>query len=410
MADSPDINIVEDGNDDQLEVPLIDLSRSLSLVPTTGVTADSSLLADEEQHARGPVDLYQATNDRRSHLIANPRAAAPPSRVDNELRLARLADGSIVRIGDTVELQLPPHRSVEDEASGDFLKILKIVKDDETGAVSIQGHRFMREKYVIGRSFVSPFSCSEDKNDRKGPRLNELVMHMVVQEDDDRPAFVQGLERIPITEVSCKRTIIVTEKPYPMLSFRDQPSSIYAHLAGKTTAEKRLHIFQNGPLVCRWTRISIISPNGNTYGGTYRYVSKKEAMASQRPQQPEASRSATPVASSPRHHTRTISLEEVTVPWARKSSLPQKTEPYTMLDMFCGGGGASRGGDDAGLKVVGGLDHNATAMEAWEQNNSGAIPLCMDSFAFLEDENHRIIGRVVFLNISNPCQTFSGAQ
>ena len=81
-----------------------------------------------------------------------------------------------------------------------------------------------------------------------------------------------------------------------------------------------------------------------------------------------------------------------------------------MHDMFCGGGGASRGGDDAGLKVVGGLDHNATAMEAWEQNNSGAIPLCMDSFAFLEDENHRIIGRVVFLNISNPCQTFSGAQ
>lgn len=272
----------------------------------------------------------------------------------------------------------------------------------------------MREKYLIGNAFIGndPQDQVRSHNERKGPRLNELAMHLVVREHDNRPANVQGLEKIPIGEVVRKQNVTLTDKPYPMLTFRDQSRSIYAEVATKSKAEQRLHIFKKGPLVCRWSRTSIVSPNGNVYGGIYRYISKSSITP--RPlQQPESFLSRNPSQSTSTGtipHRRAASVEEASTPIIRRVPLPSKRVPYTIFDMFCGAGGASRGADQAGLKVVGGLDHNLIAMEAWELNNPGGIPLCMDSFAFLKHENWKAIGRIDILNISNPCQPYSGAQ
>ncbi|KAF2629779.1 S-adenosyl-L-methionine-dependent methyltransferase [Macroventuria anomochaeta] len=383
MTDRDCLQIVDDSEDEQVEVELIDLTS-------------------EEDHTRGPVDLYQSAGNRPNLASSATRAQTQPNRSDNEIRLHRLADGTIIRPGDTVEMHIPPHRNADAESSGDFLKIVKICKEHQTGQITLQGHRFMREKYLIGKD-----------SDGEGPRLNEVVQHLVVREDDDRPGFVQGLEEVPIAQVERKRAIDITEKPFPMLSFRDKPASTYEGLIGISRTEQRRHIFQSGALVCRWSRTSIISPNGGVYGGIYRHVSKTGTTAPQPSQQSGANSSPTPhvnMSASSRGHGRTLSLEELSTPHTPRTALPAKKQRYKFFDMFCGNGGASRGADQAGLTVMGGLDHNETAMEAWEKNNPGGIPLCMDSFEFLKDLNHKIIGRCDILNISNPCQTFSPAH
>jgi DNA (cytosine-5)-methyltransferase 1 len=78
--------------------------------------------------------------------------------------------------------------------------------------------------------------------------------------------------------------------------------------------------------------------------------------------------------------------------------------------MFCGAGGSTQGARQAGLKVLGGLDHDEPAIQAWAENNSGSIDLNMDSFDFLCNEIWKIIGRCDVLNISHPCRPFSPAQ
>ena len=284
-----------------------------------------------------------------------------------------MSDGTRIRRGGFVELKCPQHRQAQAEPSGDFIRIKRILKHRSTGEVTLEGHRFVREKYLVRKSFDGAHprpdvTKEHPTNERKGPRLNELVMHLTVREDDDRPAIVQGLENVKISEVKRKRKVILTSTWYPKFSFRDQ-AHLYAHLADRPKLEQRLHILETGPLVCRWSRTSIMSPNGKIYGGIYEYFQ-------------------------PHVHVKP----------------PSKNSRYTFFDMFCGAGGSTQGARQAGLKVLGGLDHDEPAIQAWAENNSGSIDLNMDSFDFLCNEIWKIIGRCDVLNISHPCRPFSPAQ
>lgn len=197
-----------------------------------------------------------------------------------------------------------------------------------------------------------------------------------------------------------------------MQGFRYLPTSTIAHLNGKSTQENRQWLFNNGPIVSRWSRTSIVSPNGKIYGGVWRHFLKKD-LGPPRSQQPASyprpasnTRASGPV----QRRRRNTSVEEVD-PLAVKRTLPSTRQRYTFLDMYCGNGGASRGAQQAGLKVVAGLDHNEIAMEGWQKNNPGAIPLCMDSFNYIKYGVAKMFGgRCDIINISNPCQCFSCAK
>jgi DNA (cytosine-5)-methyltransferase 1 len=297
--------------------------------------------------------------------------------------------------------------------SGDFLKVLKIVKNLNTDETILRGHKFVREKYTLGRG-----------SDGSMARLNEVMMHLEVHEDDNRPAEVQGMVDVSATEVKSKREIITTQKPYPMKSFRDGSMETYQRLRSKEDIKRE--IFSRGPLVCRWSRTSIISPNGTAYGGILRLLSRKEVMIptqlrdSQFPlPQPMSRTSPAQLAHQSqlrearigKRPARTPSLETLdTPPQKRPATHPMKKKQYTFFDMYCGAGGASRGAVNAGLQVLGGLDFNENAMEAWGKNYPGGLPFCCNAFDFLGKKLWRILGRTDVLNISFPCQPYSSAQ
>ncbi|KAF3046098.1 hypothetical protein E8E12_011053 [Didymella heteroderae] len=359
-----------------------DRDRRLSIDDSEHAAVEHDLvdLTNEVEDARGPVDFYQITQVRPSLAGNTARSQSLLRHSDDQARLCRLGNGTIVRPGDFVELQCPEHRKVDVESSGDFLRIVKILKDADNGDVTLRGLRYMREKYLVGKD-----------SDNKGPKLNEIVMHLTVREDDPRPAEVQGLEDIPLSEIERKQQIVVTDMSYPYKGFHYQPSAFFAPIAGKSKDQQRLYIFKKGPLL---SRQSSVQRNSTPQNATH--VPSKTSIEGL----------------DSREHRRNPSFEEVSTPRMLRRSLPFQRGRLTMFDMFCGNGGASRGADQAGLEVLGGLDHNELAMKGWELNNSDAIPLCMDSFEFLRNDNWRIIGRgrCDILNISNPCQPYSGAH
>lgn len=88
---------------------------------------------------------------------------------------------------------------------------------------------------------------------------------------------------------------------------------------------------------------------------------------------------------------------------------------YTVVDLFCGAGGLSKGFLDAGYEVVLGVDFNDKALETFEENHDNAKAMKLDLF------NHENINEIInYLNIKNksnidvlvggpPCQGFSVA-
>lgn len=277
--------------------------------------------------------------------------------------------------------------------SGDFLRIRNILKDRDTGEITLRGHRFGREKYLIGTSWKGDHPRPDVKksgplNERVGPRMNELVLHLTVQEEDNRPEEVQSLEVVQIDQIKRKRAVILTDKPYPMLGYRDPDSCQFAILANMTAEEQMANLFEMGPLACRSSWTSIISPNGNEYGGVWRLFSQKDISP---PQQPQRSSRVGHTPSQP--------------------TPLSKISPYSVFDTYCGAGGASQGTCEAGLKVLGGLDHDQIAMGAYELNHPRAMPLCIDSFEFLRyGEILRVFKRGDVLIICFPCQPYSPNQ
>lgn len=330
-----------------------------------------------------------------------------------EINQYKLRDDTYVRPQDFVELVCPEHRQADAESSGDIIRVKGIFRYRLTGEVTIKGHRFMRERYVIGTSFQGEHPRPDTKrsgclDERKKARVNELIQHLTVREDDNRPAEVQGLKEILISLVKRKRTVILTDKPYPMLSFRhDLEVRRNAHLAGPSKADQKLYVIQNGPLVCRSSWKSVQSPNGKVYGGEWKYLSKKALSLPQQEQQSHA-HGHTPSHGTAQRHARSMAGSDR--PHVFRVKLPSKYGRLVYVDIFCGAGGATEGARQAGLKILGGLDHDETAIQAWAENNPGAIYLNMDSFDFLTNENWKILGRCDILNISNPCQPFSPSQ
>lgn len=328
----------------------------------------------------------------------------------------RLCDGTVIRVADAVELKKPETRT-HGLQSGDFLKVSRTLQDLRTGTNYVQGLKYKREKYVLGKS-----------SDGQKSRLNELVLYLETREDDNRPAEIQGLVTVSMNEILRKRDIVCTQKPYPMLSFRDQPPGEYVHMRRLTESERRKQIFDRGPLVCRWARESIISPNGKIYGGVLRHLRKHEVTVPQHLQQiagnpqhkPSIAQSPldTPVsipiielpeARGTQKLARPPSLEYIEHPPQRGNAATTKNR-YTFLDLFSGAGGASRGADNAGLTVLGGLDHNQPAMNAWKRNNPEGRCFPMEMSNFFESGQYKLVGRPDIASVSPCCQPYSGAQ
>lgn len=89
-----------------------------------------------------------------------------------------------------------------------------------------------------------------------------------------------------------------------------------------------------------------------------------------------------------------------------------KNNKYTVVDLFCGAGGLSRGFMDAGFDVALGIDIDGTSLNTFEKNHGKAVAMKLDLFnhdninvikKYLEDNN---IDLDVLIG-GPPCQGFS---
>ena len=88
----------------------------------------------------------------------------------------------------------------------DFMRIVHIIQDTSTSAVTLRGWKFRRTREMNGII------------DRK---LNEVCWILHVDEDDRRDAKLQGMETVSVCEIVKRRRIRITNQSFPALSWRD---------------------------------------------------------------------------------------------------------------------------------------------------------------------------------------------
>ena len=119
----------------------------------------------------------------------------------------------------------------EDELHNDFIRIVDIIQDIRSQAVTIRGWIFQRASYLNGVI----------KKDR-----NEVGWIMHVDEDDSRDAKTQAMETVSVEDIIRRRRLILTNQPFPKLSFREDHSCLL---------ESKEVIRNERILVCRYKYI-----------------------------------------------------------------------------------------------------------------------------------------------------------
>lgn len=111
-----------------------------------------------------------------------------------------------------------------------FMRVVELIQNTDNGEVSIRGWIFRRAAFMYG--------LLEKK-------LNEVCWILDVEENDPRDPKEQGIQEIPVARVIKRRTMRLTNLPFPMLSFRDEPSG------------DSMDVIKNhGIIVCRWKYIT----------------------------------------------------------------------------------------------------------------------------------------------------------
>lgn len=252
-----------------------------------------------------------------------------------------------------------------------------------------------------------------------------MVLH--VSEDDRRCPLIAGMEEVPIDEVLRPRDCVLTNKPYPSMSFRN---GLLSFAAGMSHKEIRLQLFHGGKLACRVMNIVILSANGKPYSGVVRYLYAKDAdIAGRMTVAREDGTSQTtsiPIDDDDKSDTDTTgpSLSGKGKRRARSASfavfdsrpqkrsfrMPSKASKFTFADAFCGAGGASQGAKEAELHIVWAIDLDELALDAYSRNHPGALAFPCNAHDFPPKGYEVDELKVDVLHCSPPCQSFSPAK
>ncbi|KAK8251042.1 S-adenosyl-L-methionine-dependent methyltransferase [Phyllosticta capitalensis] len=312
--------------------------------------------------------------------------------------------GSRITIGDTIEFVSA------DSSRNDFLRVFHILRNAKTGEIRLRGLRFRRHQ------FIAPLLTLT---------LNEVCLHARIYSGqiDERPYVEQGLHEIPVNLFVKKRRLIVTDRPFPELSWRESISINRETPDIEKYYKCKQQIFDGEVLVCRTIFIQT-------------YEQGMDLKGSQRQCQNELRRLTLYEAddgngllkgpSAPSVDAQQMPSSPIgpTSPLKRKRDVERKGEielaydedmrRHTFGDVFCGAGGASCGAKMAGLKVIFGVDNDKLACEAFRKNFVNA-EVCeknaQDYVAEGKPENEiEVLPHVDILHLSPPCQFFSPAH
>ncbi|KAL8655537.1 MAG: hypothetical protein Q9226_003014 [Calogaya cf. arnoldii] len=153
-------------------------------------------------------------------------------------------NGILLRPGVCAELQdkrlVMEDRAAEDEVEPyySFIKIVDIIQDTRSQVVTLRGWVFQRAGCLNGVLVK---------------HRNEVCWIMHVDEDDTRDIKIQAMETVPVEDVIRRRRLILTNQPFPALSFRQD---------GFSLVESEETIRNERVLVCRFKYINFyVSPD-----------------------------------------------------------------------------------------------------------------------------------------------------
>lgn len=101
--------------------------------------------------------------------------------------------------------------TVVELSDGDFLQITDLIRNVDTGDITLRGHRFQRTR---------------DLNGLLAKKRNELCWVTEVDDDDERPAAVQSLSEIPGSSVTRVRKALITNMAFPAVTYRTIPHAV----------------------------------------------------------------------------------------------------------------------------------------------------------------------------------------
>jgi DNA (cytosine-5)-methyltransferase 1 len=246
-------------------------------------------------------------------------------------------------------------------------------------------------------------------------------MVLRVDESDPRCPFVAGMEDIPVEEVLCLRECVLTNKPYPQLSFRDGPRCAFP--LSLTQKEIKQQIFLGGRLACRVVNIVISKNKAKPHAGVIRHLHAIETDLGAAPapaQGPGLSRKEPITMDDDEDDQDFVIVDNLrngkrsagpnSAGDNRRKRRPTKQPILTYGDVFCGAGGGSRGATQAGLHVKWGLDNDDEAIQAYQSNHPAALPFQCNAHNFPPRGYTNEELRVDILHLSPPCCFFSPAQ
>ena len=180
-------------------------SLPFSRSAVTELTDDDDSADDEDLAAWMARDIEDEI--RRSSLVGLGLKAATPRRSSTVVARNLPVTTPFVTLDNfTYNGILLTEKVYVELQDNDFLRIVHILKDTSTSAVTLRGWKFRRTRELNGLI------------DRK---LNEVCWILHVDDDDPRDAKVQGMETVPVYNIVKRRCIRLTNQSFPALSWRE---------------------------------------------------------------------------------------------------------------------------------------------------------------------------------------------
>ncbi|KAK4164212.1 S-adenosyl-L-methionine-dependent methyltransferase [Cladorrhinum sp. PSN259] len=289
-------------------------------------------------------------------------------------------DGMIITLGTSFRIK------DRDREGAEFFKVISIIQHlhrDGQQEIVLRGWKFARARQLIGELPM---------------KKNELFLFCNMQNGCQDPWQQQSLTDLPLHAVGNIRDLHISNLPYP------EASLAFKHLA---THDKNW-IEESDPLICRWRREAWHNPGSKKPTETALVrIFKDEADHGYRCDNSyllKQWRGGKVPGGSFRSDSVT-DLED-----ANLQTKLHRNQKYTAGDVFAGAGGASRGIERAGLRLLFSLDHWEPAARSLRLNfeGGGTEILECEVFDFIQYYGPRC--GVDILHLSPPCQVFSPAH
>ena len=205
------------GRNESSRATMIDCKASLKTLcspllqqPTITELIDDDDALDEEGLAIWMA--HDAEDERGRSSLADTKSKAATSRKSSIVipRNLPITSPFVSLINFTHKSIILAEKVCVELQDGDFLRIVHIIRDTWSSAVTLRGWKFRRTREMNG--------VLEKKR-------NEVCWILHVDEDDPRDAKLQGVETVPVCEVVKRRHIRLTNQSFPALSWREDDTN-----------------------------------------------------------------------------------------------------------------------------------------------------------------------------------------